>query len=447
MKITEAPIKSLKPYEKNAKKHDAKQIANVANSIRRFGWQQPIVIDDSGVVVIGHCRLLAAKKLGMETVPVTVASGLTEAEIRELRIADNKTNESEWDFAVLSEDAEGLTFDGFEGFDDILDLLDGVEVADPQQDDVPGAVAVDYNPRGIHKGQIWELGMHRVMCGSSTEKSDVDRLMGKARAKLLFTSPPYSDLRDYNGGKDLRTDSIASFIPCYAPFAAVQAVNLGITVRDNEIVPYWNDYIDAAHGAGLKLLSWNVWDKMMCGNIGQHKMMVPIRHEFIFVFGKERVEIRYTMPKQEASIFKNGSKKVATKRNKDGSTEDHSTGNTQRAFKKMESVLECPDILHLTSITKQTSETGKIRLKHPATFPVAFPSEYIVAFTEPTDIVVEPFCGSGTTLIACEQLGRQCFAMELDESFMNVIIDRWEEFTGQKAVLLADDKSDGDDAW
>lgn len=107
-------VSELTPYDKNAKKHDAAQVDNVANSIKRFGWQQPIVIDDQGVVVIGHCRLMAAKKLGLSHVPVTVASGLTDLEIRELRIADNKTNESPWDFALLEEDASELLFDGFD---------------------------------------------------------------------------------------------------------------------------------------------------------------------------------------------------------------------------------------------------------------------------------------------------------------------------------------------
>lgn len=120
MEIVMRKVSELAPYEKNAKQHDKKQIANVANSIRRFGWQQPIVVDENGVVVIGHCRLLAAKKLGMKEVPVTVASGLTQDEIRELRIADNKTNESPWEMNLLAEDIEGLDFDGFEmdfGFD------------------------------------------------------------------------------------------------------------------------------------------------------------------------------------------------------------------------------------------------------------------------------------------------------------------------------------------
>ena len=114
MEIITRKVSELTPYGKNAKTHDEKQIANVANSIKRFGWQQPIVVDEQGVVVIGHCRLLAAKKLGLREVPVTIASGLTEDEVKELRIADNKTNEAPWDLGLLAEDIEGLNFDGFD---------------------------------------------------------------------------------------------------------------------------------------------------------------------------------------------------------------------------------------------------------------------------------------------------------------------------------------------
>jgi len=260
--------------------------------------------------------------------------------------------------------------------------------------------------------------------------------MDEKKAALLFTSPPYGDLREYNGSKELDVGVLAGFINQYEPFTRLQAVNLGIIVRDSEIVPYWNQYINSAHNAGLKLLAWCVWDKMSCGNIGQQKMMVPIRHEWIFIFGRQQVEPRLTLPKKEASIFKSGSKK-RTKRNADGTTSLHSGGNTQKAFKKMESLMEIPEIPHLTTITKQHAELGAIRQLHPATFPVALPSEYIVAFSEPGDVVVEPFCGSGTTLIACEQLGRKCRAMELDETYMNVIIDRWENLTGRKAILEA----------
>lgn len=118
MVIVERNIDELIPYSQNAKKHDERQIRNVANSIKRFGWRQPVVVDNDGVIVIGHCRVLAAKELGLDKVPVTVADDLTEDEIKELRIADNKTNESPWDFDMLEADAEGLTFDGFD-FDGI----------------------------------------------------------------------------------------------------------------------------------------------------------------------------------------------------------------------------------------------------------------------------------------------------------------------------------------
>ena len=114
MEIVNRKVSELTPYGKNAKTHDAKQVANVANSIKHFGWQQPIVVDEDGVVVIGHCRLMAAKKLGLKEVPVTVASGLTPEEVKELRIADNKTNESPWDLNMLADDIEGLDFEGFE---------------------------------------------------------------------------------------------------------------------------------------------------------------------------------------------------------------------------------------------------------------------------------------------------------------------------------------------
>lgn len=138
MEIVMRKVSELTPYDKNAKTHDEKQIANVANSIKRFGWQQPIVVDEQGVVVIGHCRLLAAKKLGLREVPVTIASGLTEDEVKELRIADNKTNESPWDLNLLAEDIEGLNFDGFDLDFDIGDSASWFDQRDRWDDSTDG---------------------------------------------------------------------------------------------------------------------------------------------------------------------------------------------------------------------------------------------------------------------------------------------------------------------
>lgn len=432
MEVINVPVRDLIPYEKNAKKHSQRQIDNVALSIQKFGWKQPIVIDSHNIIVIGHCRWEAAKKLGIETVPCVSADDLTETQVRELRILDNKLNESEWDYLTLNDDAIGLDFSGFD-LDGMLGEIDRVEEVSGISDKVQDITERMDNPRGIMRGQRWKLGNHRLMCGSSTDQNDVDNLMDGDRAPLLFTSPPYAEMREYNGGKELDVETLSEFIGRYTNYAEIQAVNLGLMFRDNEIVPYWNTYLNTAKRYGLKLLAWNVWDKLSCGSIGMAKHMVPVRHEWIFCFGENPVEIRLTKKKKAASI--NPSTDTG-RRQPDGSVKRSTKGLTTLAYKKMESVIEEKLPEEFSSMTKQLPELGEIRHKHPATFPVMLPAEYIAAFTDPGDMVVEPFCGSGTTLIACEHMGRQCRAMELDEVYMNVIIDRWEELTGGKATLI-----------
>lgn len=421
----------LTPYEKNAKKHSQRQIDNVALSIQKFGWKQPIVIDANHVIVIGHCRWEAAKKLGLDAVPCISAEDLSESQVRELRIIDNKLNESEWDYITLNDDAIGLDFSGFE-LDGMLGEIDKVEEISGISDKVQDITDKMDNPRGIKRGQIWRLGKHRLMCGSSTDQVDVDALMEGEKVKLLFISPPYAQMREYNGDKDLDVETLSEFIGRYKAYADIQAVNLGLMFREQEIVPYWNAYINTAKRYGLKLLAWNVWDKLSAGSIGNQKHMVPVRHEWIFCFGEKPIDIRYTKPKKKESI---DTVKTRDVRQRDGSMKSSSRGLTTLAYKKMESVVEQGLPEEFSSMTKQHAELGDIRSKHPATFPVMLPAEYIAAFTAPGETVIEPFCGSGTTLIACEHMGRACRGMELDEIYMNVIIDRWEDLTGQKATL------------
>lgn len=188
MIITYKKTAELVPYDKNAKLHDEKQIKNVANSISRFGWQQPIVIDENGVVVIGHCRLEAAKKLKLKEVPVTVASGLTDDEIKELRIADNKTNESPWDLGLLAEDIEGLSFDGFDFEMPDVEIGGGMDDKNIVEDDFDAQLPQEPKAK---VGDIYQLGRHRLMCGSSTSVDDVETLTGGASIDLVYTDPPY----------------------------------------------------------------------------------------------------------------------------------------------------------------------------------------------------------------------------------------------------------------
>lgn len=418
MTIKEIKTNDLKPYKNNPRNNDT-AVEAVANSIREFGFKVPIVIDKNNVIVAGHTRWKAANMLGLEKVPCIVADDLTDEQVKAFRLADNKTAElAEWDFekletelAQLADDFEMTEF-GFEEFEN-----EPIEVI---EDEVPEVD--EENEPIVERGQIWKLGNHRLMCGSSTEAKDIEKLMGKAKAKILFTSPPYSDMREYEGGKDLSVESLSTFIKKYEPFAEYQCVNLGIQRKNQEIVQYWDEYIAQAKNAGYKLMSWNVWDKTMAGSIGQEKAFFPIYHEWIFVFGREFYEINKTVEKKETSIREgNRQRKV---RQADGSTKYTSVGDTSGKYKQMGTVLSL------------VSETGSIRSDHPAVFPVGLPSAYIQAMTNDGENVIEPFCGSGTTLIACEELGRNCFAMELEPKYCDVIIKRWETLTGEKAELI-----------
>jgi site-specific DNA-methyltransferase (adenine-specific) len=418
MQIVEKSLNELTPYKNNPRKND-NAVDAVAASIKAFGFKVPIVIDKEGVIVCGHTRAKAAKKLKIKTVPCVIADDLTEDEIKAFRLADNKVGElAEWDLPALDVELADIDFDmgefGFGLLDD--EYTKPEEVKEDDFDEEPPA-----EPKA-KRGDIYLLGNHRLMCGDSTSKEEVLQLMDGAKGKILFTSPPYSDMREYEGGKCLDTKHVAQFIPAWHDFAAYQCVNLGIKRADGEIVQYWNDYISAAHDCGYKLLAWNVWDKVGGISIGAQTAFIPIRHEWIFVFGNELFEINKIWEKLEEN---RNTRKKAKRRQADGSTKYTSVGNTAGKYKKMESVLQ----IH-------AAMGGEDRSGHPAPFPVALPSEYIQAMTNDGDIVCEPFCGGGTTLIACEQLGRKCYAMELEPKYIDLIIARWENLTGRKAEKI-----------
>jgi len=421
-------VNDIIPYENNPRDNED-AVDKVAASLREFGFKQPIVVDKDNIVIVGHTRLKAAKKLKMSEVPVLVADDLTDEQVKAYRLADNKTGEfAEWDAELLNFELDGIIdIDMSEfGFDIEDDEDKSVEV---EEDEIPDDVE-----ERCKLGDVWKLGNHRLICGDSTDVNVIGKLMDGNKAELLFTSPPYSDMRDYNGDKDLSVDNISEFITASQHYASYMAVNLGIQRKDGEIVQYWDKYIQKAKDNGLKLLAWNVWDKLRCGSIGQQKAFVPIRHEWIFVFGKEAKELNLTWEKRKSSIYADGRRRKV--RQKDGSFKESSRGVTSNAFKKMELVVKLEDKDSIDSVTEQWSESGKISSKHPATFPVHLPAEYIIAFTDEDDYVLESFGGSGTTLMACEQLKRRCCICELDEHYCDVILQRWEDFTGEKAERI-----------
>lgn len=433
LKLVYLPVDSLTPYDNNARKHTEHDIEAIKESIKQSGgFNDPIGIwGDNNLIVEGHGRLIAAKELGISEVPCIRLDYLTDEERRKYTLLHNQTNSlSDWDFKKLQEELAQLNFDDFDFEFPEFDGRKIEETAQYEEDDYSETdsdtdMDNDSNGSSIKHGDIFKLGNHYLMCGDSTNDSDVSKLMSglEGKAKILFTSPPYSDMREYEGGKNLEESHIAEFIRAYRPYTDYQCVNLGIKRKEHDIVEYWDEYIKIARNCGYKLLSWNVWDKGTSGSIGMATALFPIRHEFVFVFGTEFYEINCTMEKKPENI---GHYHKKTMRQKDGTTRDATWGDTTKSLKQMESVLFMfPEM------------NNEVRKLHPATFPVGLPAEYIKAMTIKSDTVIEPFGGSGTTLIACEQLERNCRIMEYEPKYVSAIIGRWESLTGMKAEKIS----------
>lgn len=415
MAISEEFLDSIIPYEFNNRKHSELQVNRIANSIAEFGFNQPIVIDEANIVLVGHGRLLAARKLGLTKAPTYQILGLSEVKKKAYRILDNKLqNDSTWDFNNLElelgflED-NGLDFETW-GLEDLRKLF---PISEPEtlEDDEPNNELS--SEAYIKRGDIIELGRHRVMCGDSTSEKDVAELMDEQQSELLFTSPPYEDMRTYDSDKlNLNTAHLAQVIPIWSVASEFLAVNLGIRVKEGEVTPYWNDYLVAAKDLGLKLLAWNVWDKGCFLGIAAGTAMFGLQHDWIFVFGSDRRRLRRFVPNKKPSL---GKSKSITLREADGSMKRQQV--LQHEAHQLGSV-------HQVQANKSDNKVSG----HPATFPIELPALYIKSFSVDGDIITDCFLGSGTTLIAAEQLSRICYGMEQSPTYCQSIIMRYQRY-------------------
>ncbi len=420
MEIKEVEITALIPYAKNSRTHDDAQVAQIDASIKEFGWTNPILIDGEKGIIAGHGRLMAARKLKMNKVPVIELNGMTDAQKKAYVIADNRLAlNAGWDNAMLTIELKDLEDEGFDltltGFDDkeldaLLNVIEGTDGL-TDEDAVPD---VPDEPK-TKLGDIYILGNHRLMCGDSTSIDAVEKLMDGELADFCFTSPPYADQREYNGEKELSTEYLATFLRASHHLCNFYAVNLGMSRKNGEINQYWDDYIIEAKNCGLKLLSWNIWNREgMGGSIGNMTAMFPIEHEWIFVFGNDVKDINRTRDNKHA-----GESGKSTIRQKDGETTPNKWAINKKG--KIGTVFTC--------------DFARGKKEHPAMFPVELPIGYIESCTNSNDVVYEPFGGAGSTLIACEKLGRKSRLMELDPKYCDVIVKRWEDFTGKQAIL------------
>ena len=395
MNIQEIEIEKLIPYHNNPRKDQA--VDKVASSINEYGFQQPIVVDKNMVLIVGHTRLMGAKKLGLKKVPVTIAN-LSESKAKAYKIADNRLNEDiAWDFDLLDIEIKNLLDDDYNidllGFDSVeLDkFLKNDEEYLTDEDEVPEPPK---EPKS-KLGDVYQLGEHRLMCGSSTELNDFDKLC-KDKADLIFTDPPYG--MEYGGGRaegstpkgarvkahgmikndDLKGEDLINLVQ--------EALTTTFTKAKKGCSAYicftWRNYSEfekAVSMSGFSIKNCIVWNKKSIGLGNSHYRP---QHEFVFYCGEQ-----WYGDKSQSDVW------------------EMSRGDTSKYV-------------------------------HPTQKPIELIEKAIKNSSKQDDLVIDCFGGSGSTLIACEKTRRKCCMMELDPKYVDVIIERWENFTGKKAKKI-----------
>ena len=400
MNVQNRKLSELTPYPGNAKKHDEKQIANVAESIRQYGFVQPIVVDRDDVIVIGHCRALAAKKLGMDEVPCVSVDDLTPKQVNALRLVDNKSNESDWDFDLLAEELSGLDLSAFDFDWGLCDELNNSVIEDDYDPVLPA------EPKS-KIGDVYQLGNHRLMCGDSTSLTDVQKLVGGVQMDLLLTDPPYNV--DYSGktkdalkiGNDNMEDAK------FRQFLTDAFSNAAMAMKPGAPFYIWHadsegyNFRGACRDAMLRVRQCLIWVKnaMVMG-----RQDYQWKHEPC-LYGESEIE----EDEHEPCLY--------------GWTEGHK----HYFFKNRRQTT----VLNFDKPVRSA--------EHPTMKPIKLFDYQMQCSSKPGENVLDLFAGSGTTIMAAEQNGRHAYCMEFDPKYADVIIDRWEKFTGDKAVLLHDD--------
>lgn len=430
------PLDRLKPYAKNARTHSDAQIAQIAASIVEFGFTAPILVSEDGGILAGHGRLAAAQKLALDVVPVVVLDHLTPIQRRAYILADNQLAlQAGWDQELLAVELADLSAAGFDlaltGFSDeeLADLLGNIEETEradedspngePEDEDIPDAPVTPVS----QPGDIWQLGAHRLICGDSTDPAVVAALMAGERAALLFTSPPYANQRDYTTGGIADWDALMQGVFGAARTAlredAQVLVNLGLVHRDNEFIPYWDGWISWMRTQGWRRFGWYVWDQGP-GMPGDWAGRLAPSFEFVFHFNRQSRKPNKIVPckhaGQESHLRADGSSTAM--RGKDGEV-----GGWTHAGQPTQDY-RIPD-----SVIRVMRHKGKIGrdIDHPAVFPVALPEHILLAYSDPGDIVFEPFGGSGTTILAGQLTGRPVRAIELAPSYTDVAVKRFQQ--------------------
>ena len=382
LKMVERPISTLKGYDKNPRKNDA-QVDRMVESIKEFGFRIPVVAKSDGSVVDGHLRLKAAQRMGMESVPVVLADELTDAQVKAFRLLANRSaNWADWDEDLLRQelaDLKDMDFDlSLTGFDaeeisSMLDIpLDVGGLTDPDEVPEPPAIPV------TKPGDVWLLGKHRLMCGDSTSIDAVDQLMQGEKADMVFTDPPYGVKYQSNMSKRFdvlsNDDKILDIAPVVWAFMGENTAAFIWT--SHHVYPEWRQQFANLYKQTI------IWHKGG-GGMGDLAGQYALDYEIALFCAKGAPKFR---GKRGMAVWQIG----------------------------------------------KDAATGYV---HPTQKPTALAERAIEDFSDSEAVILDIFGGSGSTLIACEKSNRQARLMELDPKYCDVIVKRWEDFTGKKAVL------------
>ncbi len=433
LNVDHRKVETLIPYARNPRTHSDAQVAKIAASIVEYGWTNPVLVDGDNGVIAGHGRLAAARKLGLDEVPVIELGHLTPAQKRAYVISDNRLAlDAGWDEELLALELAELSEAGYDlaltGFDESeIDALladettggDGEqeEGSDDAAEDVPDAPAIPVS----RVGDVWALGPHRLICGDAADANVVAALMQSERARLCFTSPPYGNQRDYTTGGIADWDALMRGVFAQLPMAddAQVLVNLGLIHRDNEFVPYWDGWLGWMRTQGWRRFAWYVWDQGP-GMPGDWAGRFAPSFEFVFHFNRASRKPNKIVPckhaGQESHLRADGSSTAM--RSKEGEV-----GGWTHAGQPTQDT-RIPD-----SVIRVMRHKGKIGqdIDHPAVFPVALPQFVIEAYSDEGDLVFEPFGGSGTTMLAAERIGRICRTVEIAPEYVDVAVRRFQQ--------------------
>ncbi len=415
MQIEETLVRELKPYGKNARTHSKAQIKQIAKSIEIFGFNNPVLIDDDKQIIAGHGRVEAAKLQGIHAVPCVRLSHLSDAEKRAYILADNKlAQKAGWDREILAIELQGLIAQDFEieltGFDmgEIDLILDEAAEAEGErsspEDEVPDALP---GPATTQPGDLWILGKHRLLCADARDETAYSKLLDDEKAEFVFTDPPFNvQIEGHVCGNgqihhrefamasgEMSSDDFTQFLETVFRQLAIHTVNGSIC----DICMDWRhmaEMMTAGNSAFSELKNLCVWNKSNSGMGTFYRS----KHELIF-------------------IWKNGT--VAHINN----FELGQHGRTRT------NVWDFPGV--------SSARHGRLEelAMHPTVKPVALVAEAIKDCSRRGALVLDPFCGSGTTLIAGERTGRKARALEIDPGFVDVAVRRWQTYSGKSAVL------------